>query len=119
MRIKSVKITNEKLLLKGKRGDSFLKDGVYRSDDGVSLTVRGNMIVSMLSVPNIAKAPKEQLQEYIDELEQEMRSAENDARQANIDLQHSLNRQAQTIQTISNFSKMLHDIAKSVIDNMR
>ena len=90
-------------------------DGVYDSDNGVSLTVRGNKIVSMLAVPDVAKATKAQIEEYIDDLERELSSLDEENKMAYIDLQKALLRQSQTIQALSNVSKMLHDTAKAVI----
>lgn len=55
---------------------------------------------------------------YQAELEQQLQSVGDDAQLANIDLQSVLQRQQQTLQTISNVSKMLHDTAMGVIRNM-
>ena len=43
----------------------------------------------------------------------------DDAQMANIDLQNSLQKQQQLLQTISNISKNQHDTLKSIIQNMR
>ena len=118
MNIRSVKIIEDKLLLQGKSRDRYLMDGVYRNDDGVSITVRGNMIVSMLAVPDFAKAQKEQLEKYIAELEQELSSVDEENKMAYSDLQNALQRQSQTIQMLSNVSKILHDTAKAVIEKI-
>ncbi len=48
-------------------------------------------------------------------LEQKMQAAGEDSQLANIDLQNQLQKQQQTLQTMSNVSKMLHDTAMSVI----
>ena len=47
--------------------------------------------------------------------EQTLSSAGDDAQLANIDLQNMLQKQQQTLQTISNVSKMLHDTAMAII----
>jgi hypothetical protein len=52
-------------------------------------------------------------------LEEKLSSVGDDAQLANIDLQNSLQKQQQTLQTMSNVSKMLHDTATSIIRNMR
>jgi hypothetical protein len=52
-------------------------------------------------------------------LEEKLSSVGDDAQLANIDLQNSLQKQQQTLQTMSNVSKMLHDTAKAIIQNMR
>ncbi|MCH8203246.1 MAG: hypothetical protein IH996_09085 [Proteobacteria bacterium] len=47
--------------------------------------------------------------------EQKLSAAGDDAQLANIDLQNMLQKQQQTLQTISNVSKMLHDTAMAII----
>lgn len=49
------------------------------------------------------------------ELEHEMQTVGEDAQLANIDLQNKLQKQQQTLQTISNVAKMQHDTAMAVI----
>ena len=53
--------------------------------------------------------------EYIEKLEEQLASAGDDAQLANIDLQNVLQKQQQTLQTMSNVSKILHDTALAVI----
>jgi hypothetical protein len=52
-------------------------------------------------------------------LEQKLQTVGDDAQLANIDLQNQLQKQQQTLQTMSNVSKMLHDTAKAIIQNMK
>lgn len=47
--------------------------------------------------------------------EQELNTVGEDAQLANVDLQNALQLQQQTLQTISNVSKLLHDTAKAII----
>ena len=47
--------------------------------------------------------------------DEELESVGDDIQLANIDLQNSLQKQAQTLQMMSNVSKMLHDTAMAVI----
>jgi len=56
-------------------------------------------------------ALNEKIADWVDELA----SIGDDAQLANIDLQSALQKQQQTLQTMSNVSKMLHDTAMSVI----
>jgi hypothetical protein len=58
---------------------------------------------------------KEALRNYIQELESDLSSMGDDAQLANVDLQNVLQRQQQTMQSMSNISKMLHDTAMSII----
>ena len=51
--------------------------------------------------------------------EEKLQSVGDDAQLANIDLQNQLQKQQQTLQTMSNVSKALHDTAKAIISNMR
>lgn len=55
---------------------------------------------------------------YIKRLEGELASVGDDAQLANIDMQNMLQKQQQTVQMMSNISKMLHDTAMSVIRKM-
>jgi hypothetical protein len=43
----------------------------------------------------------------------------DDAQLANVDLQNALEKQQQTLQMMSNLSKMLHDTAQAIVDNLR
>lgn len=58
---------------------------------------------------------KESLSNYIDDLEQKLNSVGDDAQLANVDLQNMLQKQQQTLQMMSNISKMLHDTAMAVL----
>ncbi|MEZ0314209.1 MAG: hypothetical protein ACAI38_20745 [Myxococcota bacterium] len=58
---------------------------------------------------------KEGLSNYIDDLEQKLNSVGDDAQLANVDLQNMLQKQQQTLQMMSNISKMLHDTAMAVL----
>ncbi len=60
----------------------------------------------------------EGLDSYIKNLEDQMNSVGDDAQLANIDLQNCLQKQQQTLQMMSNISKMMHDVAMSIIRNM-
>ena len=51
----------------------------------------------------------------IKEWEEKLQTLGDDSQLANIDLQNVLQKQQQTIQTLSNVSKMLHDTATSII----
>jgi chromosome segregation ATPase len=48
-------------------------------------------------------------------MEVQLATVGEDAQLANIDLQNALQRQQQTLQTMSNVSKMLHDTAMAII----
>lgn len=115
MNIESVRIVEGKLLLKGEDREFYLMDGVYRRDDGETITIRGHQIVTVLTVPDLDSASKEQLENYIADLKQQLSTVGDDAQLANIDLQNSLQKQQQTIQTMSNVSRMLHDTAMAII----
>ncbi len=61
---------------------------------------------------------KDQLTNHVEKLEQQLMTVGDDAQLANVDLQNMLQRQQQTLQTMSNMSKVLHDTAMSVIKHM-
>jgi len=52
---------------------------------------------------------------HLKELEEKLASVGDDGQLTNIDLQNALEKQQQTMQTMSNMSKMLHDTAMAVI----
>ena len=52
---------------------------------------------------------------YIEELERQLSAVGDDAQLANTDLQNVLQKQQQTLQMMSNISKMLHDTAMAII----
>ena len=58
---------------------------------------------------------KTDIDDYIKALEEKLSTTGDDAQLANIDLQNMLQKLQQTLQTMSNVSKMLHDTAMSVI----
>jgi hypothetical protein len=58
---------------------------------------------------------KADLETYIQGLEEKLNSVGDDAQLANVDLQNMLQKQQQTLQMMSNISKMLHDTAMAII----
>ncbi len=58
---------------------------------------------------------KAELETYIENKEERLNSVGDDAQLANVDLQNMLQKQQQTMQMMSNISKMLHDTAMAVI----
>ncbi|MCK5688261.1 hypothetical protein KAI87_03270 [Myxococcota bacterium] len=58
---------------------------------------------------------KGELENYIQGLEEQLNSVGDDAQLANVDLQNMLQKQQQTMQQMSNISKMLHDTAMAII----
>ena len=57
----------------------------------------------------------EDINDAIAAAEESLNSIGDDAQLANIDLQNTLQKQQQTIQMLSNISKVLHDTAMAVI----
>lgn len=115
MKVNVVKILDGKLLLIGDDQELLLMDGVYRREDGEAITVSGHQIVNVLTVPDLKAASKAQLENFLTELEQQLSTVGDDAQLANIDMQNCLQKQQQTMQTMSNVSKMLHDTAMAII----
>lgn len=66
-------------------------------------------------VPPVAVNSLELLDNEIAKWEEHLNSVGDDAQLANVDLQNILQKQQQTLQMMSNISKMLHDTAMSVI----
>jgi len=55
------------------------------------------------------------LQKYIEKLEEELASMGEDGQLGNIDMQSALEKQQQTLQMLSNVSKMYHDTSMAII----
>jgi len=70
---------------------------------------------SMGAAQQFAAITKEDLETYIKNTEEQLNSVGDDAQLANVDLQNMLQKQQQTLQMMSNISKMLHDTAMAVI----
>jgi hypothetical protein len=62
-----------------------------------------------------AKVQMAQMAKNIKAMESQLASASDDAQLANIDMQNMLQKQQQTLQTMSNVSKVLHDTAMAII----
>jgi DNA-directed RNA polymerase specialized sigma24 family protein len=58
---------------------------------------------------------RKEIRDRIKKLHEKLNSVEDDAQLADIDLQNALQKQQQTIQMLSNISKMLSDTAMAVI----
>lgn len=64
------------------------------------------------------KRSDSKLDDQIKKLEAQLQAIGDDAQLANVDLQNTLQKQQQVLQTMSNISKMLYDTAQSVIRKM-
>lgn len=69
-------------------------------------------------VPSLAVNSLDLLDSEIADWEERLNSVGDDAQLANVDLQNILQKQQQTLQMMSNISKMLYDTAMSVIRKM-
>jgi hypothetical protein len=115
MRIKDSRIDDGRLVLKGGGREFSLPDGVYRRPEGESVTIRGRKIVAALPPIDLDTATSDDLKRHVEDLEEQLSSMGDEAQLANIDLQNMLQKQQQTIQMMSNISKVLHDTAMAVI----
>ena len=73
--------------------------------------MRGRAVGATLTTANL----KSRMDLHIQQLEEKLNSVGDDAQLANVDLQNVLQKQQQTLQMMSNISKMLFDTAQSVI----
>ena len=55
------------------------------------------------------------LQKYIEQLEEDLQGVGDDGQLENVDMQNVLEKQQQTMQMLSNVSKMLHDTTMAII----
>ncbi len=76
--------------------------------------ISGAVVISRVSIKDLNESFRNQ-ESLIEELDAKLGSIGDDASLANIDLQSSLQKQQQVLQTMSNVSKMLHDTAMAVI----
>jgi len=72
-------------------------------------------VISTSSGMGTSIVTKGDLNNYIKTFEDKLNSVGDDAQLANVDLQNILQKQQQTLQMMSNISKMLHDTAMAVI----
>jgi len=72
-------------------------------------------IFPRLTVEEIDVAKFVALQKLLDKWEEELQDVGDDAQLGNIDMQNMLEKQQQTIQTLSNVSKMFHDTSMAII----
>jgi len=115
MRIEKTRIVDGKVWLDTRTREWLLPNGVYRTGDGTSIVVRDHGIAEAVIPPDTSTATAAELESFLDDLNSELSTVGADAQLANIDLQNMLQKQQQTIQTLSNVSKVLHDTAMAVI----
>lgn len=99
----------------GKDGEAALT----RLFDEHAHSYKSDQVGYELSIPDRVP-PKgvsglDQLATHTSKWEEKLNSVGDDAQLANVDLQNILQKQQQTLQMMSNISKMLHDTAMSVI----
>jgi hypothetical protein len=80
-----------------------------------AVNANGTRDGAMEGAQQFAAITKEDLETYIKNTEEQLNSVGDDAQLANVDLQNMLQKQQQTLQMMSNISKMLHDTAMAVI----
>jgi hypothetical protein len=115
MKIDTTRIVDGKLLLKGRGQEFYLPHGVYRRADGQSFTVHGHQIQAGLKGPYFDHATAEEMHLSLMDLEDQLSTLGDDAQMANLDLQNMLQKQQQTLQTLSNVSRMLHDALIAIV----
>ena len=70
---------------------------------------------SYVSSASSVRQTREEIEAQIQDMEERLQTLGDDAQLANIDLQSALQRTQQTLQMLSNVSKMMHDTAMEVI----
>ena len=88
--------------------------------DGASSAVSDAQKKALVDGQDVSKSTnacntKKELETYIKDLETKLDSVGDDAQLANVDLQNILQKQQQTLQMMSNISKMLNDTALAII----
>jgi hypothetical protein len=144
MKVDSMSISNGELVLSAGGRTLRLRDGVYEGPDGQAMTLSNHKIVAFdqrYAALAAAEAAVKEAETYAQDLNQKLATSDraelanvaeeirshvkdlaeplstigDDAQLANIDLQNMLQKQQQTIQMLSNISKILHDTALAVI----
>ena len=92
---------------------SYKKSGDVTTT-GQAVHVNSDVTLAIKGDPKIC-ATKGELDTAIQAMEEKLNSVGDDAQLANVDLQNMLQKQQQTLQMMSNISKMLHDTAMAVI----
>lgn len=95
------------------RGEIDRANAAVAPATSIARVAPGAIAVHKASVS--AAQPKAQAGAPVRALEQQLQTAGDDAQLANVDLQNILQKQQQTLQMMSNISKMLHDTAMAVI----
>ncbi|MDQ2986274.1 MAG: hypothetical protein M3R13_06070 [Armatimonadota bacterium] len=86
---------------------------------GIAHAMPADEVSKALGLPKrISSADLSAIEAEIKKWEEKLNSLGDDAQLANVDLQNILQKQQQTLQMMSNISKMLHDTAMSVIRKM-
>jgi len=100
-------------------GDNFFRPGWKGGVLKFSLQPgAGNSIQSSVTAQNdewYTAGGSERLENLIQQEEEFLNGCSDDAQLANVDLQNMLQKQQQTLQMMSNISKMLHDTAMAVL----
>ena len=119
MNIKSVRIVDGKLLLMGDDREFYLMDGVYRRENGETITVSDHQIVNVLAIPDFSNATKEQLENYVADLGEQSLKVIEDTQLLQFDFQIKMQQINQAITMMSNILKQFHDTSNAIIRNIR
>ena len=90
--------------------------------EGTSFNVKIQNVVSQIEMPELFSTKsltKEQLKNYINELEQRLKTCEEASKKADTDLLIAMGVQAQAFTMLSNIMKTKHDTATMAIQNIR
>jgi hypothetical protein len=96
-------------------GKEFFDQPEYDPKLGMVPKAAGSYSIAGQSGGSHGISNKGELEAYIKGLEEKLNSVGDDAQLANVDLQNMLQKQQQTLQMMSNISKMLHDTALAII----
>jgi hypothetical protein len=98
MKVKKLRVEDNRLLVTLADREVTLSDGIYIGPEGQSVTVVDG-----------------EVSDLVVRLDVELSEVSDDAQLANVGLQSMLQKQQQTLQMMSNISKMIHDTAMAVI----
>lgn len=118
MKVKMVEIKDEKLMLSVGEREIHLPDGTYRSEDGTTLTVAGNMISDALILPDFQHASNQEIRTYISELQQQILAAGIAAQEIKNQYENFDQKANQLFNLLSTVMKGISEMQSAVVRNI-
>jgi methyl-accepting chemotaxis protein len=115
MKVKKLRVEDNRLLVTLADREVTLSDGIYIGPEGQSVTVVDGEVSDLVVRLDVESASLDEIKSHMTDLTSRLSEVSDDAQLANVGLQSMLQKQQQTLQMMSNISKMIHDTAMAVI----